>query len=50
MKFVIRFLNLTTRQTEKHTIETHTIGQALRTAVALTMGKDIRDMMIVQED
>lgn len=50
MRFVIRFFNVSSKKTERHIIETHTTGQALRTAIALTIGKDVQDMMIVQED
>lgn len=50
MIFMIRFFNLGTRETEKHIIESHTVVQALRSAMALTMGKDTRDMVIIQED
>jgi hypothetical protein len=49
-KFTIRFLNTSTRQTERHQIETMTIGQALKSTMALTMGKDIKDLAIIQEE
>lgn len=50
MKFMIRFFNCSTRQTERHQIETLTVGQALKTSMAITMGKDIKDLAIFQEE
>jgi hypothetical protein len=51
VKFVVRFFNVSTKQTERHILEKQkTVGQALRLAVALTAGKDTQDLVIVQED
>jgi len=43
MKFVVRFLNLGTRKTERHTFEVHTMIQEFKLAKMHTDGKDIQD-------
>lgn len=50
MKFMIRYFDEIKKVTVKEHIQTHTIGQALTTAIAIMKGKDISGMAIIQED
>lgn len=50
LRFMIRFFNEKSGVTERHIIESHTIGQALKKAIGMTIGQSTRDLVIIQED
>lgn len=50
MRFSITFFSEKTYQTVTDTIEAQTVGQALRQAMALTIGKQARNLKIIQID
>jgi len=50
MRFTVRFYSEKTRKTERHIVDKPTLEKALKTAMALTDGKQPRDIVIIQED
>lgn len=50
VKFMIRYFSEKTCTTVRDTIEGQTIGEVLKKAIALTIGQQARDLVIIQED
>jgi len=50
MRFTVRFLNLVTKKTERHTFEADNMNKAFKFAKMHTEGKDIQDFGMWSDD